>query len=182
MDRDAAVALLERAPVVHLASTTPDGRPLIRTAHGVVGGDSLCFHGAPAGEKTETEGREAVVSAEEIVASIPSYFMDPERACPATTLYRSAQIHGKIERVDDASEKARVLAALMTKHQPEGGHAPIAADHPLYRKAIEGILVLRVALGDLDGKAKLAQNRTSEDRVRLIVRPYPSTEMVLRRA
>lgn len=81
MDRDAAVALLERAPFVHLASTTPDGRPLIRTVHGVVVGDSLCFHGAPVGEKTETEGREAVVSAEEIVASIPSYFMDPERAC-----------------------------------------------------------------------------------------------------
>ena len=166
MDRDAAVALLERAPVVHLASTTPDGRPLIRTAHGVVGGDSLCFHGAPAGEKTETEGREAVVSAEEIVASIPSYFMDPERACPATTLYRSAQVHGRIERVVDMHEKARVLAALMTKYQPEGGHVPIAADHPLYRKAIEGILVLRVGLGDLDGKAKLAQNRTPEDRVR----------------
>jgi nitroimidazol reductase NimA-like FMN-containing flavoprotein (pyridoxamine 5'-phosphate oxidase superfamily)/ribosomal protein S18 acetylase RimI-like enzyme len=168
MDRAATVALLERAPVVHLASTTPDGRPLIRTVHGVVVGDALAFHGAPAGEKTETEGREAVVSAEEIVAAIPSYFLDPERACPATTLYRSAQIHGRIERVDDASEKATVLAALMTKYQPEGGHVPIAADHPLYRKAIEGILVLRVALGDLDGKAKLAQNRTPEDRVRLM--------------
>ncbi len=170
MDRAGAVALLERVPVVHLASTTPDGRPLIRTVHGVVVGDALAFHGAPAGEKTETEGRDAVVSAEEIVAAIPSYFLDPERACPATTLYRSVQIHGKIERVDDPSEKARVLAALMAKHQPEGGHVPIAADHPLYRKAIEGILVLRVALGDLDGKAKLAQNRTPEDRVRLMDR------------
>lgn len=56
----------------------------------------------------------------------------------------------------------------MTKYQPEGGHVPIAADHPLYRKAIERILVLRVGLGDLDGKAKLAQNRTPEDRVRLM--------------
>jgi nitroimidazol reductase NimA-like FMN-containing flavoprotein (pyridoxamine 5'-phosphate oxidase superfamily)/ribosomal protein S18 acetylase RimI-like enzyme len=168
MDRAAAVALLERVPVVHLASTTPDGRPLIRTVHGVVVGDALAFHGAPAGEKTETEGREAVVSAEEIVAAIPSYFLDPERACPATTLYRSVQVHGTIERVDDAGEKARVLAALMTKYQPEGGHVPIDAEHPLYRKAIEGILVLRVPLGDLDGKAKLAQNRTPDDRVRLM--------------
>jgi nitroimidazol reductase NimA-like FMN-containing flavoprotein (pyridoxamine 5'-phosphate oxidase superfamily)/ribosomal protein S18 acetylase RimI-like enzyme len=168
MDRADAVALLERVPVVHLASTTPDGRPLIRTVHGVVVGDALAFHGAPAGEKTETEGREAVVSAEEIVASIPSYFLDPERACPATTLYRSAQLHGRIERVEDPIEKARVLAALMAKYQPEGGHVPIAADHPLYRKAIAGILVLRVSLGDLDGKAKLAQNRTPEDRALLM--------------
>ncbi len=168
MARADAVALLERVPVVHLASTTPDGRPLIRTVHGVVVGDALAFHGAPAGEKTETEGRDAVVSAEEIVAAIPSYFLDPERACPATTLYRSAQIHGIIERVEDRAEKARVLAALMTKYQPEGGHAPITADHPLYRKAVDGILVLRVALVDLDGKAKLAQNRTPDDRVRLM--------------
>ncbi len=62
------VALLERAPVVHLASTTPEGRPLIRTVHGVVVGGSLSFHGAPAGEKTETERRCAVVRADEIVA------------------------------------------------------------------------------------------------------------------
>ena len=168
MDRAGAVALLERAPVVHLASTTPEGRPLIRTVHGVVVGDYLAFHGAPAGEKTETEGREAVVSAEEIVASIPSYFLDPERACPATTLYRSAQIHGRIERVEDPIEKATVLATLMTKLQPEGGHVPIDAEHPLYRKPVAGILVLRVPLADLDGKAKLAQNRTPEDRVQLL--------------
>src|SRR6185369_14132132 len=137
MDRADAVALLERAPVVHLASTTPEGRPLIRTVHGVVVGDHLAFHGAPAGEKTETEGREAVVSAEEIVASIPSYFLDPERACPATTLYRSAQIHGTVERIDDPAHKAEVLAALMAKYQPEGGHVPISATHPLYQKTIE---------------------------------------------
>lgn len=168
MDRAGAVALLERAPVVHLASTTPDGRPLIRTVHGVVVDEALAFHGAPAGEKTETEGREAVISAEEIVASIPSYFLDPERACPATTLYRSAQIHGRIERVEDPREKARVLAALMTKYQPEGGHVPITAENPLYTKAVAGILVLRVPLAELDGKAKLAQNRTPEDRVRLM--------------
>ncbi len=170
MDRARALALLERAPVVHLASTTPEGRPLIRTVHGVVVGDSLAFHGAPAGEKTETEGREAVVSAEEIVASIPSYFLDPERACPATTLYESVQIHGRVERVDDPIEKAAVLAALMAKLQPEGGHAPLAADHPLYRKPVAGILVLRVPLADLDGKAKLAQNRTPEDRAQLFAK------------
>src|SRR5262249_16385942 len=117
---------------------------------------------------TETIGREAVVSAEEIVASLPSYFIDPERACPATTLYRSAQVHGVVERVDDAEEKALVLAALMRKYQPEGGHVPIDAAPPLYRKAIAGIMVLRVSLERLDGKAKIAQNRTAEERVRLM--------------
>ena len=168
MDRAEAVALLERSGVVHLASTTADGAPLLRTVHGVVVRGALAFHGAPAGEKMEVIGREAVVSAEEVVAAIPSYFLDPERACPATTLYRSAQVHGRIERVDDPEEKAEVLAALMRRFQPEGGHVPISAEHPLYKKAVAGILVLKVPLAQLDGKAKLAQNRSPEERQRLM--------------
>lgn len=168
MDRGEAVALLERAGVVHLGSTTAEGAPVLRTVHGVVVRGALCFHGAPAGEKTEAIGREAVVSAEEIVAAIPSYFLDPERACPATTLYRSAQVHGRIEQVDDRHEKAEVLTALMRRFQPEGGHVPIEADNPLYTKAVAGIMVLKVSLEQLDGKAKLAQNRTPEERVRLM--------------
>lgn len=168
MDRAEAVALLERAEVVRIASTTAEGAPVLRTVHGVVVRGALAFHGAPAGEKTEAIGREAVAAAEEIVASIPSYFLDPERACPATTLYRAAQVHGAIERVDDPEHKAEVLSALMKKYQPEGGYVPIEASNPLYTKAIAGILVLQIPLERLDGKAKLAQNRSPEDRIRLM--------------
>ncbi|MEW5848422.1 MAG: GNAT family N-acetyltransferase [Myxococcota bacterium] len=163
MDREEAVALLRRAPVVHLASVTTEGEPILRTVHGVVVGNAVAFHGAPAGEKMEAVGRRAVISAEEHVAQIPSYFLDPERACPATTYYRSAQVHGVLERVDDANEKAEVLSALMQRFQPEGGHVPIDAAHPLYRKAVAGIMVLKVRLDDVDGKAKLGQNRRPEE-------------------
>ncbi len=166
--REEAEALLGRTGVVHLASTTEGGEPLLRTLHAVVVRGAVAFHAAPAGEKTEALGRPAVVVAEEVVASVPSYFMDPERACPATTLYRSAQVHGAIERVDDPDHKAEVLAALMAKYQPEGGHVPIEARHPLYEKAIAGILVLQVPLERLDGKAKLAQNRRPEERLLLL--------------
>ncbi len=167
MDGAAARDLLAGAGVVHLATTGADGSPILRAFNAVVVDGAIAFHAAPAGEKMEAMGRAAVVSAEEVVASIPSYFLDPERACPATTLYRSAQAHGVIEEVTDMEAKARVLAALLAKYQPEGGHAPISAEHPLYRKAIAGLLVARVALDRVDGKAKLAQNRTAAERVRL---------------
>ncbi|WP_437612165.1 GNAT family N-acetyltransferase [Sorangium sp. So ce834] len=170
MERAEAEELLGRAEVVHMASTTAEGAPLLRAVHGVVVRGSIAFHGAPAGEKIEAVGRAAVVSCEQIVASIPSYFTDPARACPATTLYRSAQAHGVIERVDDPEHKAEVLEALMRKYQPEGGYAPLDARSPLYRKAIEGILVLAVPLERLDGKAKLAQNRAPEERARLLAK------------
>lgn len=163
MDRQRAVALLERAPVVRVASTSSDGMPMLRTVHGVIVDGALAFHGAPAGEKMEMIGRDVVISADEIVAEIPSYFIDPERACPATTYYLSAQVHGRLEEVDEPSDKARVLRALMAKFQPEGGHVPIDETHPLYRNAVRGIAVVRVGLDRLDGKGKLGQNRKPEE-------------------
>ena len=168
MDRASAIELLAGANTVHLASSTGDDEPVLRVVHAVVVDGWLLFHGAPAGEKMDIIGRRAVVSAEEIVASIPSYFVDPERACPATTFYRSAQVHGTIERIDDVQLKAAMLAALMSKHQPEGGHVPITAEHPLYRKAIEGVLVLGLRCDNLDGKAKLGQNRNPAEITRIV--------------
>lgn len=163
MERHEAIALLERAPAIHLATTTPDGMPVLRTLHGVVMGEAITFHGAPAGEKAETLGRPAVVSVEEVVTTLPSYFLDPRRACPATTYFRSVQVHGVIEPVTDPAEKAQVLAALMRKHQPEGGYEALDAEHPLYRGAIAGLMVFRIPFATVDGKAKLGQNRRPEE-------------------
>lgn len=166
--RDAARGLFARSRVVHLATTTPDGAPILRTVHGVVVDDLLAFHGAPAGEKIAALGRPAVLSADEIVAEIPSYFFDPERACPATTYYRSAQVHGLLEELTDLDSKARVLQALMEKYQPEGGHVPITAGDPRYRKAIDGILIAAVRLDHLDGKDKLGQNRRPDEMAHIL--------------
>jgi nitroimidazol reductase NimA-like FMN-containing flavoprotein (pyridoxamine 5'-phosphate oxidase superfamily)/GNAT superfamily N-acetyltransferase len=167
-DRDEGLALFARAPVVHLAVVSDEGAPILRTVNAVVVDGAVAFHGAPAGEKMDGIGRAAVVQAEETVASIPSYFLDPERACPATTYYVSAQAHGVLEEVGDPERKARVLAALMQKYQPEGGHAPIAHDDPLYAKAIRGLLVAEVRLDRVDCKAKLGQNRTPAERLRVL--------------
>jgi nitroimidazol reductase NimA-like FMN-containing flavoprotein (pyridoxamine 5'-phosphate oxidase superfamily) len=153
-------ALFARSAVIHLATTGEDGTPILRTLHAILDGDALYFHGAPAGEKMLCIGRAAVASAEEIVASIPSFFVDPERACPATTWFLSAQAHGRVEEVTDMETKARVLAALMTKYQPEGGYVPIGADDPLYRKAVAGLLVACVRIERIDCMAKLVQTRS----------------------
>lgn len=158
-----ALAVLARSPVVHLATTDAEGGPILRTVHGVVVDGALAFHGAPAGEKIAALGRPVVAGAEETIAVIPSYFFDPTLACPATTYYRSAQLHGVLEEVTDRHAKARVLAALMAKYQPEGGHAPVDADDPRYRKQVEGILVVRVGQARIDGKGKFGQNRKPEE-------------------
>lgn len=154
-----ARSLLAELPVVHLASTLPDGSPVLRTVNSVVIDDWVAFHAAPKGEKTGFLGRQAVLQAEEDLGMVPSTFFDPEKACPATTYYRSVQVHGTVEEITDPPQKARVLQALMEKLQPEGGHIPITADHPHYRGPVNGLLVAGVRLERITGKAKLAQNR-----------------------
>jgi predicted N-acetyltransferase YhbS/nitroimidazol reductase NimA-like FMN-containing flavoprotein (pyridoxamine 5'-phosphate oxidase superfamily) len=156
---------------VRLATINAEGEPMLRTVHAAVVGDWLVWHGAPVGEKSEAVGRAVVVGADAPVCTIPSYFLDPERACPATTYYRSVQVHGVVEAIDAPVEKAAALAALTAKHQPEGGHVPIDASHPLYAKALVGLGVYGVHLGRarrVDGKSKLGQHRTAADRRRIV--------------
>jgi len=167
MSRAEATAFLRQAPVFSLCGVLEDGQPVLRTLHGVVVDDLLCFHSSPKGEKTSLLGRPVVASAEEEVARIPSWFLDPERACPATTLYRSVQVHGELREVADPSQKARALQALMEKLQPGGGYVPITAADPRYAAQVKGLLVAGVSLERLDGKAKLAQNRSPRERTRL---------------
>ncbi|MBK6683202.1 MAG: GNAT family N-acetyltransferase [Deltaproteobacteria bacterium] len=151
--------LFARAEVVHVAAASPEGRPLLRTVHGVVVGEHLCFHGADLGEKSALPGWPVVISAERIFAEIPSYFVDPERACPATTYYESAMVEGTLEAVHDPELKAQVLSALMARFQPEGGHRPITATDPLYENVVRALLILRIPLEGAVGKIKLGQNR-----------------------
>ncbi len=165
--RDEAVRLLGATEVVHLAGTLDDGAPVLRTLHAVVLGDVLYFHGAKAGEKTGLEGRTVVVQAEHIVAEVPSYALDPVRACPATTYYRSAQARGVLEAETDDAQKARVLTALMEKYQPEAGYAPIDEKDPRYAGAVRGVAVYRVPLDEVVGKDKRGQNKTDTERARI---------------
>ncbi|RYZ07718.1 MAG: GNAT family N-acetyltransferase [Myxococcales bacterium] len=161
MTRAAALKFLRESEVLHLALTRPDGSPVLRSLNAAVSDDWLFVHGSPSGEKAQCVGRPAVVQAEEIIATIPSYFTDPEKACPATTFFRSVQVHGTLERITDPHVKAEALQLIMQRYQPEGGHAPISFDSPIYQNAIRGILVLGVRLAEVTGKAKLGQNKAA---------------------
>ena len=159
MTRAQALGFLQEAEVLHLAFTRPDGAPVLRTLNAAVTDDWLFFHGAPTGEKAKSLGRAVVVQAEQVLATIPSYFSDPEKACPATTYFRSVQAHGTLEKITDPHLKAEALQRIMLRFQPEGGHVPVHFDNPLYQNAIRGVLVMGVRTTEMTGKAKLGQNK-----------------------
>lgn len=163
-----ALALFDEAAVMQVAGTDEDGTLVLKTVHGVVDDGWVCFHGAPAGEKTSLLGRPVVVSVEETVTRLPSTFFDAERACPATTLFRAAQARGTLTALEAPERKARVLQRLMEKLQPAGGHVPITAQGALYAPAVKGLLIAGMPLDTATAKAKLAQNKSDEVRQRLL--------------
>jgi ribosomal protein S18 acetylase RimI-like enzyme/nitroimidazol reductase NimA-like FMN-containing flavoprotein (pyridoxamine 5'-phosphate oxidase superfamily) len=160
--RDEALALLAAAEFVQVATLTPDGKPLLRALHAVVFEGAIWFHASPDGEKASSIGQLAVAGAERVITSIPSYFIDPLRACPATTYYESVQAHGRLSRVEDRAGKARMLQAFMGKYQPEAGFAPIEPDSRFYANMLDYLLIGRIEIERLEGKRKLGQNRSSK--------------------
>jgi ribosomal protein S18 acetylase RimI-like enzyme/nitroimidazol reductase NimA-like FMN-containing flavoprotein (pyridoxamine 5'-phosphate oxidase superfamily) len=165
LDAPEALAFLAEAPYVSLAWVTPEGQPGLRTVHtALLPGPTVVFHGSALGEKQSLLGRPVCLQAEEVLATIPSTFTDPERACPATTYYRSVQAEGVAEVVEDPTEKARALEALMGRFQPAGGHRPIDAEHPLYAQAVRTVQVVAVRLTQLQGKSNLGQAKPLEVR------------------
>jgi ribosomal protein S18 acetylase RimI-like enzyme/nitroimidazol reductase NimA-like FMN-containing flavoprotein (pyridoxamine 5'-phosphate oxidase superfamily) len=160
--------LFSELEVLQVAGIGADGQPVLKTLNGVVDEGWICFHGSPAGEKTSLVGRPVVASVEETIARLPSYFMDPQKACPATTLYRAAQAHGVLQAIEEPVRKARVLQRLMEKLQPEGGYVPLDAESPLYRAQVKGLMIAGLPLEGLTTKAKLAQNRSPEQRTLLL--------------
>lgn len=97
-------------------------------------------------------------------ALIPSYFSDPELACPATAYFKSATAFGQAEMVEDLTEKAAVLSLFMQKLQPQGGYAPIEADDPRYRPGLKGVAVVRIVPEELTAKFKFGQNLKEDER------------------
>lgn len=164
-----ALDVLAHAEAAHLAGVDEDGRPLVRTLHHVLldapggGGPALYFHGAPRGEKNALVGREVVLHAEEVVARLPSWVLDPERACPATTYFRSAEVRGPLEVVDDLDERAAALEALMRRLQPSGGWVPITATDRRYAAMVKNLTIVRLSAREAIAKLKLAQNRGPDE-------------------
>jgi len=154
--------------VVHIAAAPTLGAPLLRVLNCAVHDGWVMFHGGVVGEKYDLIDQPAVISAYEEVARIPSYFIDPELACPATTYYRSVQARGIVREVLEPERKAATLQAFMRHQQPEGGHAPIRAEDPVYRKNLAGVRVFGLEVEEIVGKESLGHDRPPE-RTRKVV-------------
>ena len=89
----------------HLAGTDAAGAPIVRTLHHAILDGALYFHGRAGGQKLTALGRPGVFECVDALAPIPSYWIDADRACPATTYYRSVQVAGPLEQTTDSTRR-----------------------------------------------------------------------------
>jgi uncharacterized protein len=151
-------------PVGYLTLVTADGQPRSVALNFAALEQDIVFHGALAGEKFDlmTARPRAGFTMVKEYSYIPSYWSAPEHACPATQFFKSVEIRGRAEVVEDAALKARALQALMEKMQPEGLYTPIDHRLPMYRGSLARVGIFRVVTETWTGKAKFGQNEPSK--------------------
>ena len=149
--------------VGYLTLVAADGQPRSIALNFAALDSDIVFHGALSGEKHDLlrlRPRAGFTMVKEY-SFIPSHWSAPDHACPATHFFKSVEIRGRAEVIEDPALKARALQALMEKMQPEGQYVPLDADLPMYRGSLARVGVFRVVTESWTGKAKFGQNEPS---------------------
>jgi transcriptional regulator len=109
----------------------------------------------------------------------PSWYVDPATMVP-TWNYATVHAHGAIAVVDDPVESRGILEALAHRFEAHR-EAPWELAMPERRvdALVGAIVAFRMRIRRLDAKFKLSQNRTREDRQRVIAAleadPHPDS-------
>ena len=123
------------------------------------------MHSHTKGEKLDNIKRNLKVGFEvdRNLEFLPSYFFDPNDASVADTLYISVVIKGEARIIMDVEEKVLALNALMKKYQPEGKYEPMNKS----MKVLEAVAVIKITPKEMNGKYKIGQNMSKQERVEL---------------
>ncbi|WP_281889239.1 pyridoxamine 5'-phosphate oxidase family protein [Paenibacillus sp. YYML68] len=143
-----------------------DGWPELTPLNFVYDGGCIYFHGSRIGQKMSNLKAQPRVtfSVAKEYAIIPSYYLDPKLACPATAYFKSVLIKGTAQLVNELEEKALALAAFMRKLQPEGGYAPIDPADADYLPQLRATAIVKINVETMSAKFKFGQNLTEPKR------------------
>lgn len=163
---DAVVDLLSSQRMVRLVTIDGDGIPRIGVHVFVHDGLEVELHLVSDDPQLDDirRGSPAVIEVDEVLSTVPSHWMDPADATHADQFYRCASLWGAAETTTETEAVAAHLRGIMARYQPEGQHAPVVADHELYRRPIGRLTLVRVRGTALRSKFKLAQRTGREDR------------------
>ncbi|HUP56026.1 MAG TPA: FMN-binding negative transcriptional regulator, partial [Bdellovibrionota bacterium] len=113
------------------------------------------------------ESDSATLVFQDILAVIPSYWVDEKYAGAATTYYRYAELRCRARVLESDEELTRVFRSLMGRYQPEGRHEPLSPDSATYRSSYAMLSVVELEPLSVRTKWKIGQNRPVETRLKV---------------
>lgn len=147
-----------RFGLLTVSNREPEQAPLALPVHFTVVGDELLIHLArpnPAWPHLEAASQVRLVVIGDY-AYIPTCWRaeQPGEDGVPTSYYASVQFVCQPTVVDDPHGKAAILSAQLADFEPEGGHAPVAADTGPYARLLPGIRGVRLRVLAVEAKFK----------------------------
>jgi transcriptional regulator len=153
-----------------LITVNAQGQPHIGLYPFLFLGDSLEIHLHRADEQLADlrVNARCAFELDEIHGTIPSHWVHPTNAMFATAYHRTVIFECEAAISEDAEVLAAQQQRLMQHYQPAGGHQPVSTGHAMYRGPFKEIAALTLTVRARKVKWKLAQNRSREQREKLI--------------
>jgi len=163
-------AFVSKQELGHFVTVSADGQPHIGLYPFLFLGETIEMHLSRADEQLKDllTNRKCVFEVDEMHGTIPSHWIHPTNAMFATAYHRTVIFECEAEVSDDAEVLAAQQQRLMAHYQPDGGHKPVTTEHAMYRGPFKEISALTLHVRARKVKWKLAQNRSREQREKLI--------------
>jgi hypothetical protein len=170
MPREEVDRFVQSQEMGRLVTVTGEGTPHIGLYPFVYAGDAVEIHLVRSDEQiADLRARpRCLFEVDEVLATIPSYWVHPENAATATAYHRTVILECTATVSDDPAVLAAQQVRLLARYQPEGGFRPLAPDEPLYRGAIALIAAVTLSITSRRPKFKLGQNRPAAARASII--------------
>jgi len=174
LDDAAAIrAMVTGIGSAELVTVGEDGYPLATRLPVVWDGDRLVFHIARANPHWRSVPVEESVAPLAVVTDAEAYVSPGWYATKAehgrvvpTWNYSAVQITGRLRRVEDPAWLREAVTMLTDQHEAARAERWAVTDAPAtyVDKQLRAIVGLELAIERVEGKAKLSQNRSEEDR------------------
>ena len=168
-------ALVASVGAAELVTVAPDGFPTATLLPVIWDGDRLVFHMARANPQWRSirpgDPALAVVTGPEAYVSPAWYATKAEhgRVVP-TWNYSAVHVTGRVRRHEDPEWVRRAVTLLTEQHESQRAEPWAVTDAPAtyVDKQLRAIVGLEVTIERVEGKAKLSQNRSEEDRAGVV--------------
>jgi transcriptional regulator len=176
-DIDAIRAMVRAIGSAELVTVGDDGYPLATRLPVVWDGDRLVLHTARANPHWRSIPADGDLGALAIVTDAEAYVSpawypakaEHGRVVP-TWNYSAVQITGRVRRHEDPEWVRRAVTMLTEQHESSRAEPWAVTDAPAryVEKQLRAIVGLEVTIEKVEGKSKLSQNRSEEDRAGVV--------------